>query len=405
MNQHFDAVVAGAGLAGLMAANRLIDEGMSVLVLEKNSEPGGRARTKESGALLNQGAHAVYRKGALAQAMQNLGLPVEGGVVSGSGAHFMKDGQLRVLPASAGQLLLSGALPKRSIPNMLRIYASVLAQTPQKKESFGEWLKRLGANDAVLRFLLMLTRLSTYSASPELMNAAAIQRQFKKSLGGVIYPHGGWQTMVDGLTTRFVGRGGVMRTGEGLASFTNKAMVHIASEKAEYTANVLILALEPSRIRAMRPDLLAHFSEVPVRAACLDLVLENLPEPKTTFALDLDRPWYFSVHSRYAELQGIVVHNLRYLKSGEEAARKDMEAWAESVQPGILTSVRFARFLPSMKAAESDADHRLASPRLTEGVYACGDWVGEDMLADAAASSGVHAAELAVEAFKKRAAA
>lgn len=404
MNHHFDAVVAGAGLSGLIAANHLLDKGLRVLVLEKSMQPGGRGRTKKSEALLNQGAHAVYRKGALAVSMQNLGLPVQGGVVQGSGAWFMREGTLEALPDSAGKLLFSGALPGRSIPNMLRIYASMLSRTPRQNELFGEWLERLGADDAVRDFFLMLTRLSTYCASPELMNAAAIGRQFKKSLGGVLYPHGGWQTLIDGLVKRFLEKGGVMRLGEGISTFTEKDGVCIASEKAEYTSDALILAIEPARIRAMRPDLLSHFTEVPVRAACLDLVLDRLPNPERTFALDLHRPWYLSVHSQYADLQGIVVHNLRYLKPGEQTTRAEMEAWAESVQPGTSDVTRFAQFLPSMKAAESDANHRLASPRLAEGIYACGDWAGGDMLADAAAASAVEAAALAALLCRRAAA-
>ena len=37
-----------------------------------------------------------------------------------------------------------------------------------------------------------------------------------------------------------------------------------------------------------------------VRAACLDLGLARLPVPKRPFALGIDRPLYFSVHSASA---------------------------------------------------------------------------------------------------------
>ncbi|HEV2752377.1 MAG TPA: FAD-dependent oxidoreductase, partial [Solirubrobacteraceae bacterium] len=43
-----DAVVIGAGPNGLVAANRLVDAGWSVTVLEAEDEPGGAVR---SGAL------------------------------------------------------------------------------------------------------------------------------------------------------------------------------------------------------------------------------------------------------------------------------------------------------------------------------------------------------------------
>ena len=42
MSRTWDAVVVGSGPNGLVAANRLADEGWSVLVLEAQPTPGGR---------------------------------------------------------------------------------------------------------------------------------------------------------------------------------------------------------------------------------------------------------------------------------------------------------------------------------------------------------------------------
>ncbi len=62
-----DVVVVGAGLAGLVAARRLQDAGLEVLVLEAGTEIGGRARSVElGGAVLDLGAKllkpAVHRR-------------------------------------------------------------------------------------------------------------------------------------------------------------------------------------------------------------------------------------------------------------------------------------------------------------------------------------------------------
>jgi hypothetical protein len=405
MKQQFDAIVAGAGLAGLIAANNLVDRGLSVLLLEKSAAPGGRARTRRNAALLNQGAHAVYRKGALAKAMQNLGIPLHGGFVSGAGAWFMDNGSLRALPASAGALLRSGVIPRRALPNMVRLYAAVLASSPRPEERFGAWLDRLGAHEQVKKFFLMLTRLSTYSAAPEDVSATAIRRQFKKSMSGVIYLHGGWQTMVDGLSARFQQKGGVMRSGEALTAFEEDSGVRIETTGGQYRTESIVLAMAPAQIRRMRADLLTGYQEEPLRAACLDLVCNALPDPQKLIALDLHRPRYFSVHSAWANLDGIVVHALRYLRSGEIGSRKEMEEWIDLVQPGLKRHVIADQFLPSMHVAESSVDKSLPHPTISERVFACGDWVGEDMLADAAAASAVEAAGLAAAVSGKRAAA
>jgi succinate dehydrogenase/fumarate reductase flavoprotein subunit len=43
LSQPFDLIVVGAGAAGLAAANRAVDLGGRVLVLEKGQTPGGSA--------------------------------------------------------------------------------------------------------------------------------------------------------------------------------------------------------------------------------------------------------------------------------------------------------------------------------------------------------------------------
>lgn len=58
----FDAVVVGAGFAGLSAASRLARDGARVLVLEARSRLGGRAtafRDRETGELVDNGQHAL----------------------------------------------------------------------------------------------------------------------------------------------------------------------------------------------------------------------------------------------------------------------------------------------------------------------------------------------------------
>lgn len=56
-----DVIVVGAGLAGLTAARRLRDHGLSVRVLEARSQPGGRVRsaTLETGTVIDVGAQFI----------------------------------------------------------------------------------------------------------------------------------------------------------------------------------------------------------------------------------------------------------------------------------------------------------------------------------------------------------
>jgi phytoene dehydrogenase-like protein len=58
----YDAIVIGAGFAGLSAAVRLATRGARVLVLEARSRLGGRAtafRDRETGELVDNGQHVL----------------------------------------------------------------------------------------------------------------------------------------------------------------------------------------------------------------------------------------------------------------------------------------------------------------------------------------------------------
>jgi hypothetical protein len=55
---------------------------------------------------------------------------------------------------------------------------------------------------------------------------------------------------------------------------------------------------------------------------CLDVVLSSLPDKDTLFAVGVDRPLYYSVHSAYAKLAppegGALIHVAKYLGTSIE---------------------------------------------------------------------------------------
>ncbi|OQZ00989.1 MAG: hypothetical protein B6D35_04530 [Candidatus Brocadia sp. UTAMX2] len=76
MSEHFDCIVLGAGIAGVVAARELKNAGKKVLILEATKHAGGRMRSMEDFVLTNDGREVRE------------GLPIE------EGAHFIhvKDG-------------------------------------------------------------------------------------------------------------------------------------------------------------------------------------------------------------------------------------------------------------------------------------------------------------------------
>ena len=78
-NEHPDVAIVGGGLAGLAAAAYIAKAGRSVAVYERSSHVGGRAITTErQGFRFNLGPHALYRAGAAARVLRDLGVTYRG---------------------------------------------------------------------------------------------------------------------------------------------------------------------------------------------------------------------------------------------------------------------------------------------------------------------------------------
>jgi phytoene dehydrogenase-like protein len=108
MDETYDVVVVGAGLAGLTAAATAADgPGCSVLVLDGQAAGrGGRAATDQVGRFrFNRGAHALYRTTPGRSVLKRLGVEVVAvhPPPTNGGLGRLGD-RLGLLPTSAGAL-------------------------------------------------------------------------------------------------------------------------------------------------------------------------------------------------------------------------------------------------------------------------------------------------------------
>ena len=417
--QQNDLLVVGGGLAGLAAAAYAARAGLSVTLLERAHEAGGLARTsEESGFRLNLGAHALYLGGAAEAVLRDLGVAFNGGIPLPKNYQVTRRGKVFPFVYGARSLMTSRLFGART---KLEVAATLMKLPKARPAEFDtvtlrEWLDAEVRAPAARQYLAAVIRLATYTNDPENLAASAGVTALQTSR--VMYPDGGWQTLVDGLALAATSAGAQIRTSarvdQVLVDAGRAVGVRLANGETLPSGAVLVAAPPHEAAEMLSGSGLAEparwlkYAE-PARVAVLDLCLLRLPRPRRTFALGIDEPNYLSVHSAVAKLapEGMALVSLmRQLPPGEEDANtslRELEAFADFYQPGWRELEQARQFLPSMAAvnwkltAATGGFAGRPAPRVAgvEGLFVAGDWVGHTgMLADAVLGSAREAAQL-----------
>ena len=419
-HERTDAVVIGGGLAGLAAATYLARAGRPVVVLERSSQPGGRAMTTQAGEFsFNLGPHALYKKAAGIAVLRELGIPWTGKQPPLSG-NVIREGALHRVSYSPWWFVSNRLLaPAAKLEAMRALVRVTRADTRALgHETIGSWLERAIRHPQVRQLIGALVRVASYVNAPDRLSAQTALHQVQLAQRGVYYLDGGWQTLVDGLRQAAETAGARIETNAPAAAIERDGAdwrVRLG-DGASRRADAVIVAATPDVAAALLPETpIARYAAqaVPVRAACLDVGLRRLPRPDVTFALGLDQPTYFSVHSATARLApegAAMIHIAKYLSPDDTRDAAETERGLERVldlaQPGWRDELVERRSLPKMTVASAlpAAEQGGLSGRPAAdatgmaGVFVAGDWVGgEGWLSDGSLTSAKLAARLATE--------
>ena len=419
-------VVVGGGLSGLVAAATLAKAGRPVVVVEKASSAGGRAATRErNGFHFNLGPHALYRGGELRQTLKRLGVDVRGAVPGGNGGFAIWRGTPYTLPTGFASLITTGLLNlhgKFVLARLLQTLPSIDARAWHARP-LEDWLATIG-DERAAAVIQMLSRVTTFTNDPKRQSAGATIQQLQLSLENVLYLDGGWQTIVDGISSMAREAGTQFRVGAPATTLERRSPREVdAVRLADGTivpASAIIVTGGPAEVDALTGTRFTSELPPPVRHASLDIALTSLPKPKRTVAFGVDAPLYFSVHSAVARLApggAAVVHASKYLAPDESAGadvEREIETLVDAMQPGWRDRLVFKQYLPNLTVthAELVADRGGINGRpgvslqAFDNVFIAGDWIGSrGQLSDGAAASAVDAADAACGFVRSSAAA
>jgi len=417
-----NVVIVGGGLAGLTSANFLARAGLSVTLFEKSSAVGGRARTESKQEFhFNLGPHALYRSGAAIRILRELGIAFRGSRPATAGGYAIDRGGKHTLPVGPVSMLTTGLLRLGAKLEAARLLGAIgkLDARAIERLSVREWAEREIRHSDARRLFYSLVRVSSYANDPERQSAGAAIAQLQLALSSsVLYLDGGWQTLVGGVREAAERAGVRIIVGERVKAVERGGMacgVRLADDSF-HAAQAVVIAAGPDEacelVERSEETILSEWAKaaIPVRAACLDVALKYLPEPRALFALGIDCPLYFSVHSAAAKLapeNGALIHTAKYLGANAaddpQAVERELEEMLDLLQPGWRGAVVASRFLPAMtvshalaSAAQGGTSSR-PGPEVpgVEGLFVAGDWVGpEGLLADASMASAKLAAEI-----------
>jgi len=411
MDESFDVVVVGAGLAGL-AAGATAAQGASTLILDGH-HPGGRASTDERGRFrFNRGPHALYKGGEAQAVLARLGVSTPGAEPPGAGARGRVGDRVDVLPADLRTLVRTRLLSVRGKLALARFLGGVKKWRPADLAGLtvGQWLDTFKLPADARAVVLFLVRTTTYTNDEDTLSADVAAGQIQMALANnVLYLDGGWGSMVESLATAARRNGAEIRTGAAVTSITRRAsdgdLTVTLAGGHEIRAGAVVLAVgTPGAAASLLGDQPSAWAKLgpEVEASVLDLGLRQGLEHPVLFGID--PPMYLVDHAKAAKHLapegGGLVHVLHYLPFGDATPAAELRAGLEEharlagVEPSMVEEQRFLLRMTVVGAVPTPASGGLAGrPSIDStgvpGVFVAGDWVGRrGWLADATLSSG-----------------
>lgn len=213
-HDHFDVAIVGAGITGLELGALLSRDGMRVVVLEKQSRTGGRARVSlEGGCAVDYGIHVVRfgPHSALSKVCRHLGREIEY-IKPGTSYVIDRDGRKQIMPTSPADLFRTGMFSLLDRVMALALMLKIRAGRYDRLEETGlrEWLDRHGVRGGLRRYFGLVSLSMMVCPFLERSSTGEMMRNMGRVLTtgcSIMYPRGGWAPLFELFESTIRSRG------------------------------------------------------------------------------------------------------------------------------------------------------------------------------------------------------
>ncbi len=252
---NYDAIVVGAGIAGLGVAGLLQGLGIKTLLLEKTRTPGGRAKTREApgGWRIDTGTHCVDNgdKSACADLLKKIGAEItwtrpmrgmrifDGDKWKDAGEYFkFTDDELKNIVALEDSFV---AMTDDEIDRLDKMSLAAFISQRVKSESVAEYFKTIGMVQTTL------TQAEIISAG-EFVSIYREGMQFDSRFGGygnIRMPVGGIGVMTGAMASAAEQKGCEIKYSAPIKKVTvrRNGQTEIATDTEAYKARITVLAV------------------------------------------------------------------------------------------------------------------------------------------------------------------
>lgn len=424
----YDAIIVGAGLAGLSAGALLARRGWRVLLLEQSSRIGGRASFVERDGFIweyGQHSHRLGADGIAAQVFRELGETIQWSQPPAQRAWLYRDGRLWPRPEGPLAFLRSPLLSFRARCTFLRTYKRLLAEDPGRwyDATLQEWYRTHFRDPEVERFLAFLG-LTVMLPYPGRVSAGEVIQFLQRAARARVKqgePAGGMKQILGTLDRALLRHGGTRHTQERVIEILAKDGVAtgVRTDTSVYAAAHVITAFPLTGLFALipethfAPDFTAYVNAIePSRGISIDFVFDEPITPYPGSILGIDTPLWVKLHANntpemapegtYVSTWGLLFEpGAPPTAANADHAEARIKTIMEEVYPGVLKRVRHERrlLLPVINGnmltpAQSYPHRPPIVSRDIRGLYCIGDTTrGRGCSGDIAFSSALELAD------------